>query len=80
MSLFSRFTRGRKRTGLINQFFIQQVLTQSRIKRRNERPLTHSLFVNLYRNPFLHKEQPNPLIASLIDLRLQDELFHTMSI
>ena len=38
--LFPRLTRGRKRTGLINQLFIGSVLMRSRVKRGNKAVLT----------------------------------------
>ncbi|RDU47719.1 hypothetical protein DWU89_18020 [Parabacteroides acidifaciens] len=39
--LSPRLTRGRKRTGLINQLFIGSVLMRSRVKRGNRAVLTH---------------------------------------
>ncbi|RHR61255.1 hypothetical protein DWW90_03780 [Parabacteroides sp. AF17-28] len=36
-----RLTRGRNRTGLINQLFIRSVLMRSRVKRGNRAVLTH---------------------------------------
>ncbi|RDU47287.1 hypothetical protein DWU89_20435 [Parabacteroides acidifaciens] len=38
--LSPRLTRGRKRTGLINQLFIGSVLMRSRVKRGNKAVLT----------------------------------------
>ena len=40
--LSPRLTRGRKRTGLINQIFIQSVFMRSRVKRGNKIVLTPS--------------------------------------
>ncbi|RHR48397.1 hypothetical protein DWW90_20200 [Parabacteroides sp. AF17-28] len=45
--LSPRMTRGRKRTGLINQLFIRLVLMRSRVKRGNRAVLTHPLFCKI---------------------------------
>ncbi|RHO70560.1 hypothetical protein DW083_13320 [Parabacteroides sp. AF48-14] len=46
ISLSPRLTRGRKRTGLINQLFILPVLMRSRVKRGNEAILHPPLTLN----------------------------------